>query len=102
MSLARSNKLVIVFIFVPLLLLGLFVLDQFIFHQTGMFFWVGFLLSLIPFGTTGLILSIISSSKSIEEAGKLNKVIGIAGILVGIAYIIGGLLGVLLIYLVVQ
>ena len=80
----------------------MFALDQFIFHQTEMLFWVGFLLSLIPFGTTGLVLSIISSSKPIEETGRLNKVIGIAGIFAGISYIIGGLLGVLLIYLVVQ
>ena len=66
-----------------------------------MIFWILFLVSLLPCGLTGTILSLIGLKKSFKNNNKLNKIIGIIGTLVGFKLLIGGILGLMLIYIVV-
>jgi len=86
---------------VPFLSLGLFIVDQLFFQKTAMFFWLIFLVGLIPCGLIGFLLAIVGFVKSYKNENKLNKIIGIIGMVGGILCIIGGILGIMLIFVVV-
>jgi hypothetical protein len=85
----------------PLISLGIFIIDQLTLNETEMVFWVMFLVGMVPCGLIGLILSIIGLLKSLKNENKLNKIIGVIGTLGGLIYMVGGILGFMLIYVVV-
>ena len=85
----------------PLLSLGLFIVDQLTVNKTEMLFWVLFLVGLFPCGVLGLVFSIIGFRKSKRLKSKRNKVIGSIGIWGGAVSLIAGIFGVMLIYVVV-
>lgn len=87
--------------FLPLISLGIFLLDQITIKSTDMVFWVLFLIGMIPCGIIGLTLSIIGLVKSLKKDNQLNKVIGVIGTVSGIICLLGGILGMMLIYIVV-
>ena len=86
----------------PLTFLGIFIIDQMTINKTEMIFWVFFLISLLPCGLTGIVLSSIGLTKSLKNKNQFNKVIGIVGILGGLTFSFGGVLGLMLILLVVM
>lgn len=85
----------------PILFFGVFLFDQFFIHKTDMLFWIIFLLSLIPCGLLGFVLFLAGFIKALKQSYWLNKLIGGIGTLLGIGIIGGGLLGLLLIYVVI-
>jgi hypothetical protein len=92
----------IFFYALPFISVAIFILDQLTMNKTDMWFWVIFLVGLIPCGVIGLILSAIGLFRSIKNGGKLNRFIGFVGTAAGVLCFIGGLFGIALIYLVVQ
>ena len=66
-----------------------------------MLFWVIFLLSLIPCGLIGFTLTLIGFIKSIKRNNTPNKIIGGIGTTLGLVFIIGGVLGIMLLYIVI-
>jgi len=91
-----------IFYILPFISLLLFIVDQLTFRKTQMLFWVIFLVSLGPCGLIGIILCTLGLIKSFKRKSGSNKIIGFAGLLLGMGGIIAGILGFLLIYLVVQ
>jgi hypothetical protein len=85
----------------PFIFLAIFIVDQFTFHKTDMWFWLAFLISLIPCGLAGLVLSIIGTVKAAKNNNVLNVVIGGAFIFAAVSACVGGVLGLMLIYVVV-
>lgn len=91
----------IFFYFLPFFSLLLFLIDQLTLNQTEMLFFVGFLVGLIPCGLLGLTLSIIGLINSAKGKNRLNKIIGAIGTFAGIICLAGGIIGMMLIYVVV-
>lgn len=85
----------------PFLSFVLFLIDQFTFQKTEMLFWILFLVGMVPCGLIVLILSIIGLIKSLKNNHKLNIIIGCFGLLGGIINLVGGLIGLMLIYAVI-
>lgn len=85
----------------PLISLGIFILDQLTVNKTEMIFWLLFLVGMLPCGLLGIVLSTIGFRKSIKNKNLFNKSIGIIGIVGGLIFLGGGLLGLMLIYVVV-
>jgi hypothetical protein len=85
----------------PIISLGIFIIDQMTINKTEMIFWVLFLISLFPCGFTGTVLSSIGLKKSFKNKDQINKVIGIIGVLGGLFFLMGGILGLMLIYIVI-
>jgi len=85
----------------PLLSLGIFIVDQMTVNKTEMVFWVLFLVGMVPCGLIGLTLSIIGLIRSFKKENKLNKILGLLGTLGGLICLAGGILGFMLIYVVV-
>ncbi|WP_336513821.1 hypothetical protein [Pollutibacter soli] len=86
----------------PFVSLFIFILDQLTVKRSEMWFWVIFLVSLAPCGLTGLVLSAIGLYKSFRRKSNINKIIGFAGVFLGIAGITGGVLGFMLLYMVLK
>jgi drug/metabolite transporter (DMT)-like permease len=93
-------RVALFFYALPLLSFGIFIIDHFSFQQTDMLFWVIFLISLSPCGFIGLTLTIIGIITSSKQGIK-NQTTTAIMILPGLLYIVGGLLGLMLIYVVV-
>ncbi|MBO6518117.1 MAG: hypothetical protein JJ975_16385 [Bacteroidia bacterium] len=85
----------------PLLFLCLFFLDQQGQNDRGMLFWVLFLLSMLPCGIIGGLLSFFRLRKDMRLNNKVNQGIGGFLTLMGLLLSIGGLLGFGLFYVVV-
>ena len=85
----------------PLISLGIFIIDQLTVNKTEMLFWVLFLVGMVPCGLIGMVLSILGLRKSVKNSNKINKTIGIIGIVGGLMFLGGGFLGFMLIYVVV-
>jgi len=65
---------------IPVILLGISIVDMLAADLTAMFFWVLFLLSLIPCGLIGLVLILIGVARSYrKQMSLLNKAIGFIG-----------------------
>jgi len=69
-------------------------------YDTIMIFFGLFLLSLLPCGLIGIILSSIGLIKSRKNKNNFNKDMGTSGIVVGLIFIFGGILALGLIYVV--
>lgn len=93
--------LAIILFLLPLISLGIFILDQLTVNKTEMIFWLLFLVGMLPCGLLGTVLSIFGLRKAIKNKSVLNKSIGIIGIVGGLIYFGGGLLGIMLIYVVI-
>lgn len=85
----------------PLVSLGIFIVNPFSINGGKMHFWVLFLIGMIPCGLIGLTLSIIGLIKSFKNGIILNKIIGFIGFLIGLISLIGGRLGIMIIYVVI-
>ena len=79
----------------PYISLLVFIINQLTVHG-DMTFWVIFLVTLVPTGIIGLILSIWASIKSWKPQSRRNKYLGVALLLFGLGDIIIGILGLLL------
>jgi hypothetical protein len=86
----------------PFVLLFLFIADQLTIRTTDMVLWVMFLVALGPCGLIGIVLSVWGIIKASQRKSRVNKVIGLVGLCMGVGGIIAGILGVLLIYIVVS
>ncbi|MFN8309909.1 MAG: hypothetical protein U0T73_08095 [Chitinophagales bacterium] len=86
----------------PLLALGLFLVDQFWVQKTEMLFWLIFLVSLVPCGLFGMVISLIALLRAIKRKERMNTVIGIIGLAGGLLPIAGGIFGYLLLYVVLK
>ena len=86
----------------PFVSLFLFFVDQASFNLTGMFLWVIFLLSLGPCGLIGLLLCSWGLFKAYSKNSRINKTVGFWGIFLGIGGIVGGILTLMLIYVIVN
>ncbi len=93
--------IVLIFYALPLVFLEIFIIDQLSNNCSDVTFWLLFLLGMAPCGIIGLVLSIIGLRKSLRKKSLLNKNIGILGLIFGVIYICGGILGLMLIYIVV-
>lgn len=93
---------VLLFYLFPFVSLLIFILDQLTFNKTEMWFWVIFLVSLAPCGLTGIVLSAVGLYKSFKRKSNINKIIGFAGLFLGIGGIAAGVLGFMLLYAVLQ
>jgi hypothetical protein len=85
----------------PFISLGIFIIDQMTTQKTEMIFWVLFLVGMLPSSLIGLVLSYLGLRQSNKNANKMNKFIGIIGIIGGAIILSGGLLGLMLIYVVI-
>lgn len=65
-----------------------------------MHFWVIFLFSIIPCGLLGLLLVVTGLIKSIRAKHRINIIIGCIGTFASIVVIIGGITGMMLLYVV--
>ncbi|MFA9214547.1 MAG: hypothetical protein ACEQSR_11980 [Candidatus Methylacidiphilales bacterium] len=91
-----------IFVYVlPFISLGVFIIDQMTLQKTEMIFWLIFLLGMLPCGLAGMLLSYVGLRLSNKNKNKLNKSIGIIGVIGGTVILGGGLLGLMLIYIVV-
>lgn len=86
----------------PFISLFLFFIDQVTINKTEMFFWLLFLLALAPCGLLGILLCSWGLVKSYKRKSKINKIIGSLGLLLGLGGIVAGILGIMLIYVVVN
>lgn len=104
----RYQELLKIYVFavvvyaLPFLCLAIFILDQLTVQKTDAYFWVFFLVGLLPCGFVGMLLSIIGLVKSRKKAvHRMNLLLGIIGTGVGVLWLLGGAFGLALIYLVV-
>ena len=67
-----------------------------------MWFWVIFLISPVPCGLIGIIISALTLKKSYKIRSRINKSIGFTFLLVGVGGVCAGSIGLALIYLVVN
>lgn len=86
----------------PFVCLLLFLVDQLTFHKTDMIFWVAFLMSLAPCAILGLLIFIWILISAFKNNSLINKIVGFIGLFLGICGVVAGILGVLLIYAVVN
>jgi hypothetical protein len=100
LNIFKPYYVALLFYAIPFLSLLIFIIDQFTVNKTDMWFWVIFLISLIPCSLIGFIISIIGIRRSTKNHSALNKVLGMIGMLLGLGGIIAGILGIMLIYLV--
>ncbi|MBO9700416.1 MAG: hypothetical protein J7604_09430 [Sporocytophaga sp.] len=84
----------------PVFLLLIFILDQVYFNQTEVLFWALFLLSMLPCGILGGFLGYTLFLKAKKVKSELGESAGIFVILCSVIYSIGGVLGLMLIYIV--
>ena len=84
----------------PFLCLLIFVIDFSNFHATQMVFWVIFLVSLMPCAVIGGILSTVGVVQATKTRDRRNKIMGIIGMVLGFGEILGGILGIGLLYVV--
>ena len=84
----------------PFLFLLLFLIDVLTVDLTQMFFFTLFLISLIPFGILGLIFTAKGMIEAKKKKNSLNKDIGIAALAAGILIVVGGTIGLLLVYVI--
>jgi hypothetical protein len=94
--------LTIFFYAFPFISLALFFIDQITFNKTEMLFWLIFLISLAPCGLIGMLLSIRGLVKAYQRNSRINKLIGFVGLALGLGGTISGILGLMLIYAVVN
>jgi hypothetical protein len=85
----------------PVVSLLIFIIDQLTVNVTKMVFWVFFLVGMLPCGLAGTVLSSFGLRKAFKNNNRRNKYLGIGGIVAGIILMFGGLLGLMLIYVVV-
>jgi len=86
----------------PFLCLLIFVIDFSNFHATQMVFWVIFLLSLMPCAVIGGVLSTVGLVKANKIKDRRNRVMGIVGMVLGFGGIVGGIVGIGLLYVVLS
>jgi MFS family permease len=84
----------------PILCLLIFVISSVSFHATELVFWVIFLVSLMPCALIGGALSTLGLVRASKRKDRRNKIIGIIGLVLGFGGILGGLLGIGLLYVV--
>ena len=84
----------------PFISLIIFLIDLRGPQKTEMFFWVLFLVGLMPCSIVGFLFSIFGLVKSFRIKSRTNKVIGTFGLILGFGGIFAGLLGIGLIYVV--
>ncbi|GEM_PF-6515285 len=79
----------------------IFIVDIFTIGKTGLYFWVLFIVSLLPTMLIGFVLSLIGWIHSSKQKKKLNVSTGMFATLIGGAGIFAGLLAWGLLYVVV-
>ena len=67
-----------------------------------MVFWVIFLLSLMPCAVIGGVLSTVGLVKANKIKDRRNRVMGIVGMVLGFGGIVGGIVGIGLLYVVLS
>jgi hypothetical protein len=85
----------------PFISLGIFIIDGMTINKTEAIFLALFLISPLPCGLIGIVLSLIGFIKSFKNKNEYNKEMGVVGILVGLLFLFGGIFGFMLIYFVV-
>jgi hypothetical protein len=85
----------------PFISLNIFIIIQMTLHKIEMIFWLSFLLGMLPCSLVGMVLSYIGLRKSNRNKSKINKTIGIVGVIGGVIILVGGLIGLMLIYIAV-
>lgn len=91
--------LAILFCLIPFIFLFLFFMGVKA-DGSEMTFWLLFLVSPIPLGILALALCIWGFIKARKQNSRLNTLIGIVGLLGALACLAGGVLGIMLIYVV--
>jgi len=86
----------------PVISLGIFIIDGITVGKTGAVFWGLFLMSLLPCGLIGITLSSIGLIKSSKNKNQYNRNIGKIGIFVGLFFLYGGILALGLLYVVLH
>jgi len=87
---------------IPLVFLGLFILDDLGSGKSEMLYWVIFLVGMFPAGFIGLIISIVGLRKSKKSRDMLNLNIGIWVFFAAVLMTVGGVLGCGLIYVLIE
>jgi len=86
----------------PPISLVIFIVDQMTIHKTDAIFFALFLLSLLPCALIGLVLFSIGLIKSFRNKEQFNKNIGIVGVGIGGIFLLGGIFGLALMYVVLH
>jgi len=86
----------------PPVLFGLFIVEPTMLNKQEVFYWAWFLITLFPCGLIGIALTSIGLVKSFKNKNQFNKDIGIIGVSVGGMYLFGGILALMLLYIVLH
>ena len=101
-KITRLYRLAVYSYITPFLSLALYILDSVTFGITQMLFFVLFLVGLFPLGTLGLVYTIRGLKISFSTKDYQKKDIGYANLLAGLIMIVAGLVGLGLIYIMVN